>query len=562
MQREVAKPQDVRSFALSIARQDLAAYAIAQFPAFELARHHAETINRLEAVERGEITRLMIFEPPRHGKTLLTTQLFPAWYLGRHPERYVITAAYGQDLADDYGRRVRNFVTDERHQAIFPECQLASDSSSVQRFNTTAGGAYFTVGRGAAITGRGAHLLVIDDPLKDREEANSETIRRSLHDWYRSVAYTRLQPGGAVVIVQTRWHVDDLAGRLLREALPGQWQVLSLPAISEDGDSFRRAGEALWPEKFPLQVLEEIRTTIGSAAFVSLYQQQPVATEGQIFKREWWKYYRDAPAFQRIVQSWDTAFQAKKESDYSVGTTWGVTATGYYLLNVWRARVEFPELKRQVIAQAAQFKPAAVIIEDKASGQSLIQELKRETALPILAIKVDSDKIARAQAATPVIEAGKVFLPESAPWLADYLDELSSFAAGAHDDAVDSTTQALNHLRGSLPPILQAFQQLVNEPPEERLKWRLEYQRKQEEQLQAKFGRPKPPAEPTEEPDPATADPNRPTCGAKKGPYICTVRPHGPHAAHRCFENGRMVACWPVEAPKTGATLTTHGGFR
>lgn len=432
---------------LLLARMDLACYATALWPPFELAAHHRCIVDKLEAVERGEIDRVMIFMPPRHGKSFLGTQVFAAWFLGRHPDRSIITACYGQELADDFGRQVRNLVSDPLHHAIFPEFRLADDSNSMRRFGTTAGGSYYAVGRGGPITGRGAHLLLIDDPLKDAEEARSEVIRRALHEWFSSVAYTRLQPGGAVVLISTRWHEDDLAGRLIRED-PKGWDILCLPAIAEVDDGFRRAGDALWPEKFPIMVLEEKRAVIGGAAFESLYQQRPAAAEGVIFKREWWRYFRDPPAFRRIVHSWDTAFKSGAENDFSVCTIWGVAGNGhYYLLWLWRGKVEFPDLKRRMISLAEQWKPIQILVEDKASGQSLIQELGYATALPIIPIKVDKDKRARAEAITPLIEAGVVFLPESAPWLQDFVDELAAFPNGVHDDAVDSTTQALNYLR-------------------------------------------------------------------------------------------------------------------
>jgi predicted phage terminase large subunit-like protein len=432
---------------LELARQDLACYAMAQWPGFELAPHHRLIVTKLEAVEREEIRRLMIFMPPRHGKSLLASQIFPAYYLGLHPDRQIICASYGQELADDFGRKVRNMVSDPIHRAIFPEFRLADDSASMRRFDTTAGGSYFAVGRGGPITGRGADLLLIDDPLKDAEEARSEVTRRMLHEWYSSVAYTRLQPGGGIVLISTRWHEDDLAGRLLRELGGEDWHVLSLPAIAEVDESFRRAGEALWPEKFPLEVLERIRRDVGGPTFASLYQQRPAAAEGAVFNRGWWGFYRELPACKRIVQSWDTAFKSGSENDYSVCTTWGVSGNGYYLLSLWRGRVDFPELKRVVGSLAKEWKPNAILVEDKASGQSLIQELRYQTALPIISISVDRDKMARAQAITPLIEAGKVFLPESAPWLDAYVDELAAFPTGAHDDDVDSTTQALNYLR-------------------------------------------------------------------------------------------------------------------
>ncbi|MGA9390324.1 MAG: phage terminase large subunit [Candidatus Sulfotelmatobacter sp.] len=224
---------------------------------------------------------------------------------------------------------------------------------------------------------------------------------------------------------------------------------MSLPAIAEVDESFRRAGEALWPEKFPLELLENKRTVLGGAAFASLYQQRPAAAEGSVFKREWWRYYSGQPAFRfrRIVQSWDTAFKTGSENDFSACTTWGVSDNGYYLLWFWRGRVEFPELKKRMNCLAEEWRPHQILVADKASGQSLIQELRYASALPIIPIKVDQDKLARAEAITPLIEAGRVFLPESVPWLNDYVDELAAFPTGVHDDAVDSTTQALNYLR-------------------------------------------------------------------------------------------------------------------
>ena len=432
-----------------LAHQDLACYAVALWPQFELAHHHELIVSRLEAVERGEISRLMIFLPPRHGKSLLASTIFPAWVLGRNPERHLIFATYGQELSDDFGRRVRNLIADPLHRAIFPGCSLSEDSSAAHRFNTVRGGAYFAVGRGGPITGRGAHVLIIDDPLKDYAEASSETVRRALYDWYASVAYTRLAPNGAIVLVQTRWHQDDLAGRLLANNFGDDWEVLSLPAIAEHDESFRREGEALWPRRFGLVELEKIRSAVGGRAWASLYQQQPAAAEGAIFKRHWWQFYRppvSAP-FTQIVQSWDCAYKKGAENDFSACTTWGATSNGYYLLYLWKDKVEFPELRRVLGSLAEHWNPTAILVEDRASGQSLIQELKSSSVLPVIPVKVDSDKVARAQAVTPLLEAGKLFLPDGASWVGDFIDELAAFPNGGHDDCVDSTTQALNFLR-------------------------------------------------------------------------------------------------------------------
>jgi predicted phage terminase large subunit-like protein len=314
-----------------------------------------------------------------------------------------------------------------------------------------AGGSYYAVGSGGALTGRGADILLIDDPVKGREDADSATYWRNLHDWYQSVAFTRLQPGGAVVLIQTRWHEDDLGGWLLREHAAENWTVVSLPAIAEPGDALGRAeGQALWPAKFSIKTLNRSREAIGSAAFASLYQQRPAAIEGSIFKREWWRFYAPAgqpPRFEEVILSLDTAYKTGASSDYSVALVLGVGDTGYFILDVWRGRAEFPKLKAIVTEMAAKWRPDRVLIEDAASGQSLIQELRTSSRLAVTPVKVGSDKISRAHAVTPMIDAGRVFLPEQAPWLGEFLDELSSFPAAAHDDQTDSLTQVLNYIR-------------------------------------------------------------------------------------------------------------------
>jgi predicted phage terminase large subunit-like protein len=435
---------------LALARGDLACYATALWPQFSLAPHHNLIISKLEAVERGEIPRLMVFLPPRHGKSLITSTIFPAWYLGRNPDRNVIFATYGQALSDDHGRQVRNLLSDPLHEAIFSAGRLSENCAAAHRFNTIQGGSYFAVGRDGPINGRGADLLILDDLLKGSSEANSEIIRRSQHDWYSSVAYTRLAPGGSIVLIGTRWHQDDLAGRLLSSSSAEHWDVLSLPAIAEEDESFRRKGEALWPERYPLSVLEKIRAA-SERTFVSLYQQRPSAVEGAIFKRDWWQFYRPPAVgpFIRIIQSWDTGFKTGQENDFSAGTTWGVSENAFFLLHLCRVKAEFPELKGMMTSLAEERNPDVILIEDRASGQSLIQELRSSTRLPIRPVKPDNDKQSRAHAISPAIKAGKVFLPEGAPWLQDFLDEMSNFPNGLHDDIVDSTTQALNYLRQS-----------------------------------------------------------------------------------------------------------------
>jgi len=443
-------PQPNKPDALALARADLAAYASAIWPPFELARHHRLIIEELERVERGETDRLMIAMPPRHGKSLLTSQVFPAWYLGRHPDRSIIASSYGMELASDFGRRVRNFVAEPLHRQIFPGCAIAEDSSAAHRFGLLAGGNYFATGAGGAITGRGGDLVLVDDPIKSHEQVRSSTERRSLQQWYESVLYTRLQPRGAIVLIATRWHHDDLPGWLLREHASENWRVLSLPAIAEKDEGWRHEGEVLWPEKFPLETLDRIREAIGSSAWASLYQQRPVLEEGAIFKREWFRFFQDRepPECRRIVMSIDSAYKVGQQNDFSVLMVLGQTQTGYYVLHTTRERLEFPELKRKAIALGEIWSPHYCLVEDAASGQSLIQALRAETRLPILPVKPLGDKQARASAVSPLVESGRVYLPENAPWLRDFIDELTSFPVSVHDDQVDAFSQGLNYLRG------------------------------------------------------------------------------------------------------------------
>ena len=434
----------------------LLAYAIGQWEGYAPAPHHRLIAQALHRVALGGTKRLMIFMPPRHGKSMLASEFFPAWYLGVHPDHQVIAATYAQELANDFGRKVRNLCRTPQHATLFPGFSLSDDSQAACRFHTPQRGVYQGVGVGGAATGRGAHLLLVDDPIKNREEAESETRRRLLKDWYTSTAYTRLMPGGAVVVIQTRWHEDDLAGWLLREHAHESWEVLNLPAIAEPGDPLGRAeGDALWPDAYPAAVLGTIRKTAGPRDWASLYQQRPAAMEGAIFRREHWRYF-DPPADEpralcqalgvfRVIQAWDTAFKAGEANDYSVGVTLGVSANRYHLLDVWRARVEFPELRQAVVAQHQKWGSHAVLVENAASGQSLIQELQRNTRIPLQAIRADRDKVSRAHAVTATHAAGLVWLPNGAHWAADFTDEMASFPAAPHDDQVDAFVHALTY---------------------------------------------------------------------------------------------------------------------
>ena len=438
--------------ALEAARDSLAAFCRYTYPRFQQPKHIGYIIEHLEKLERGEIERLMIECPPRHAKSWTSSWFFPSWYLGRHPEQNIIHVSYGDALARDFGLKIRNTMADPRFARVFPRAGLRPDSHAVHRFVTNLGGNYFAVGYGGPVTGRGADLLIVDDAIKNMAEAQSAAHRQTLRSYYESTLYTRLEPGARAVMIGTRWHQDDLMGWLQRES-EDRWTVLRLPALAEPGDPLGRPeGYSLWPERYPVAKLAKIRRQIGSVAWLAEYQQRPAAVEGAVFKRGWWQYWTEAtlPArFEQTIVSLDTAYKSTATADYSVGLVVGLARTGYYVLDIWRDRAEFPALKRAVEMLVTKWNPDRVLIEDKVSGQSLIQELKLISRAPIFPIRVDSDKVSRANAATPVVEAGKVFLPQGAGWLIDFLDEVSSFPNAAHDDMVDALTQALNYLRSS-----------------------------------------------------------------------------------------------------------------
>lgn len=433
---------------LATASQSLECFGLAMMPGFEVAPHHKLIIDHIERLLRGKSRKTAIICPPRHGKSTLCSIITPAYYLGKSPAGNVICASYGADLSESFGRRVRNIISSPMYASIFPNARLSPDSSAMHRFNTTRGGEANFVGRGGALTGKGASLLILDDLIKDQEEARSDIVCRSVIDWLQHVAFTRLSRDARVIAIATRWSERDPMGWLLQQQ---GWDVLHLPAISEGGNDplSRPVGAPLWESTFPLPALQSIRSAVGPAVWQALYQGNPRAAQGSIFRREWFRHYREMPAsFTKIIQSWDTAFKTGASNDFSVCTTWAATENAFFLLSMWRGKVEFPELKRQVVLQAEAWRPHAIIVEDKASGQSLIQELRDATTFPLMPVKVDSDKISRTSAVTAFFEAGKVFFPETAAWLTDLEDELAGFPGALHDDIVDSVTQALNHLRG------------------------------------------------------------------------------------------------------------------
>lgn len=432
-------PSEIENLAATAARDSLLAYAVGMIPSYRTPPHLRLLAEKLEGVARGDIKRLMVFMPPRHGKSNLSSEIFPAWYLGQHPSRQVLFTTYGQDLADGFGRKVRNFVADARHTRSFPGSVLAEDSQSAKRFNTTAGGVYYAVGAGGAVTGRGADLLLIDDPLKNREEADSRLIRDKLWDWFASTAYTRLMPGGAVVLIQTRWHEDDLAGRLLRGGEP--WEVINLPAIAEHGDMMgRQVGQALWPDQYDAQALEAIRATIGEREFNALYQQRPSPLEGALFKRDWIQYGQ-APKGCRIAMGVDLAISSRDTADYTAIVVVARDEFGkIYVLDAIRERVDFPGALRLIRNVADKWSPRAILIEQVAFQAVVVQELLRQTTLPIKGVVPDKDKVTRAQPLALRYEQHLVWHSRDLP--AWFEDELLAFPNAQHDDSVDALVYA------------------------------------------------------------------------------------------------------------------------
>ena len=419
--------------AILASRIDLLAFVRLTKQDYVIAPHHELIAKNLMAVARGDIKRLMLFLPPRHGKSQLSSRHFPAWYLGKFPNKQIILASYSGDLAKAFGRDVRNLVADPLYTEIFPGTQLQADSKSVGLWHTQAGGIFLSAGFGGAVTGFGADLLLIDDPFKDPEEAQSKVIKDKRWEQYKQALYTRLMPGGAIIMTLTRWAEDDVAGRAeeLAKETGEDWTIVKIPAIAMEEDPLgRQPGEALWPDRYPLHTLETIKTTLGATAWNALYQQEPMTETGNIIKKDWWQYYTIVPDSKEVFQSWDTAFKTGQDNDPSVCITCMVHKGHFYLIDVFRARLEFPDLERAMLSMANKHRPQAILVEDKASGQSIAQVLRRTTKLPIIPVRVDVDKVARVRSVTPLIEGGRILLPEYASWVPEYVDELRQVRQG------------------------------------------------------------------------------------------------------------------------------------
>lgn len=419
--------------------------------------HIALLCAELEAVRRGENLRLAIALPPRSLKSILVSVAFPAWLLGHNPSTKIICPSYAQPLADDFARDCLQVVQSAWYRRLFPATRLVTNRQPVAAFETTAGGFRRATSVGGALTGFGADVIVVDDPTKPGE-AISDVERAKANAWAQHTLFTRLndKARGAIILAMQRLHEDDMIGYI---ASVTPLKIVSFPAIAQEDEAHefrtpfgtrrheRRAGEALHPEREPIDLLERQRTAMGTRLFSAQYLQMPAPPGGSLVKPEWFPRFDivNPPVFDQVVQSWDTASKASELSDYSVCTTWGKRNRQLFLLHVMRKRLEYPDLKRAIVSQAHTFGAQTVLIEDAASGISLIQDLKRDGFYKANAIKPKGDKVMRIQSHTAAIEAGQVFVPSSAPWLDDYLHEMMMFPSGRHDDQVDSTSQALDY---------------------------------------------------------------------------------------------------------------------
>jgi predicted phage terminase large subunit-like protein len=433
---------------------------------------HIDVIaDALERCRSGQLRRLIINVPPRSLKSHMASIAFPAYLLGHDPSKQIICASYGQDLADKLAGDFRTLIQSDFYGDLFPQTKLSSARPALNDLKTTEKGCRLSTSVGGPTTGRGADFIIVDDPLKP-DEALSETQRNSVNDWYDHTLVSRLNDKGkgCTIVIMQRLHEDDLVGHVTRH---GGWEVIRFPAIAEEDEAhtinslwgkqtfLRRAGEALHPERESLELLAHIREIQGEYTFAGQYQQSPAPLGGGMVKKSWFKTYTatDLPQeFELIFQSWDTANKSTELSDYSVCTTWGLQKNHLYLLHVFRKRLDYPELRRLVKEQAERHKAKTILIEDKASGTQLIQDLRADGVHGTTRYEPKLDKIMRMNSVTSTIENGFVHLPDRADWLPEYLHELSSFPRGKFDDQVDSTSQALDWAkRGVLSGVLQLY---------------------------------------------------------------------------------------------------------
>ena len=429
-------------------------FAKQMWPIFISGKHHAIMADAFERVARGDLKRLIINMPPRHTKSEFASYLLPSWFLGKYPEKKIIQTAHTAELAVGFGRKVRNLVSSDEYRKVF-DTVLSNDSKAAGRWNTDAGGDYFAIGVGGAVTGKGADLLIIDDPHSEQEaKQGNPAVFDNVYEWFTSGPRQRLQPGGAISIVMTRWSKRDLTGQILKNAGKegvDQWEIIDFPAIMP-------SGTPLWPAFWSKEALESLKAELPVAKWEAQYQQNPTSEEGAIIKREHWRIWEKdhAPDCDYIIQSWDTAFEKNNRADYSACTTWGVfdqvnqhgdLRANIILLDAFKGRLEFPELKKQALELYQEWEPDTLIVEKRAAGAPLIYEM-RKMGIPLSEFTPGkgNDKISRVNAISDLFASGVVWCPETR-WAEEVMDELASFPNGDHDDLVDSSSQALMRFR-------------------------------------------------------------------------------------------------------------------
>ena len=451
-----------------LARRHMSDFVLYVDRNYQMNWHHQLLCEYLDRLAQKEIRRLMVFMPPRHGKSELVSRKFPAFLLGNKPDTSIISCSYASDLASRMNRDVQRLIDSPEYEQLFPNSRLFG-----KNIRSTARGSYLrnsdifeivnhrgvyrSAGVGGGITGMGGEYIIIDDPVKNREEADSATYREKVYNWYTSTLYTRLEKDGCILLTLTHWREDDLAGKLLKASEDGadQWTILELPAICEEPIKpydIRREGEALWKWKYDESALAKMKATVESRDWAALYQQHPTPGEGGTFKREWWNYYKVLPSgLYDYIQSWDCTFKDAQSSDYVVGQVWARKGSSRYLPDQVRGRMSFTETIRAVRSLSAKW-PQVVrkLIEDKANGTAVIDVLRKE--LPgLVPVEPEGGKIVRANAVTAVVEAGNVFLPDPsiAPWVHDFVEEHALFPNGSNDDQVDAQSQANTYYNSS-----------------------------------------------------------------------------------------------------------------
>ena len=443
---------------LSAANHNMLGFAQAVYPGFKIGPHHKKLAKIFTDVIEGRKKRVIINIAPRMGKSEFSSYLFPAYFLGKYPQKKIIMGTHTAGLSEDFGRRIRNLIDSDEYKEVFPATLVADDQKAAGKWSTSAGGQYYAAGVGGALAGRGADLFVIDDPHSEQDvKTNSRLAFDTAWSWFQTGPLQRLMPGGAIIIIMTRWSLLDLTGRLIDyqiknpEAIP--WEIVELPAILNENTEDEKS---LWPEQWSLESLKSTKASLDPRYWNAQYMQQPTAESSAIVSRKQWRIWEndDPPPCDFIIQSWDTAFETKNNSDYSACTTWGVfyneeegNAPQVILLDAFKDRMTFPELKEVALKHYREWEPDSFVVEKKAAGAPLIQELRQMgIAVQEFTPSRGNDKMVRLNAVADLFSSGKIWAPDTR-WAREVIEEMAAFPVGEHDDYVDTTTQALLRYR-------------------------------------------------------------------------------------------------------------------